>query len=467
MHTRENNEEHSQGVTLMTGGSVRRQIVRFALPVFWGNLFQQLYNIVDSLVVGNFLGSDALAAVGSSGHIIFLLVGLFSGLFTGASVVISGYFGAQEHQKMHTAIHTTVAFGLLAGVVLSVVGVAVSPSLLRWIGTPDSVFANSALYFRIYFSGVVFVTLYNTATGILQAVGDSRHPLYYLIISSVTNVVLDLLFVAVFHMGVDGAALATVISQAVSAVLGFIRLIRSDAIYRVEPKKVRLNGPMLAKVLHMGIPAGLQNSIISIGNIFVQSGINLFGATAIAGAGAYLKIEGFGFLPINAFVLALTTFVSQNLGAKEYGRAKEGARFGVISCMVMAEGVALLIYLLAPQLLSLFGGDPDMIAFGIRYARTVTPFYFLMAFSHAVASVLRGTGKAVVPMVVIAVCWCLVRVIYISLFSASFTDLRQVVFVYPITWFLSTLVFVIFRFTVGWIPKPPASSPATEPAKSR
>jgi len=224
---------------------------------------------------------------------------------------------------------------------------------------------------------------------------------------------------------------------------------------------------MLAKVLHMGIPAGLQNSIISIGNIFVQSGINLFGATAIAGAGAYLKIEGFGFLPINAFVLALTTFVSQNLGAKEYGRAKEGARFGVISCMVMAEGVALLIYLLAPQLLSLFGGDPDMIAFGIRYARTVTPFYFLMAFSHAVASVLRGTGKAVVPMVVLAVCWCLVRVIYISLFSASFTDLRQVVFVYPITWFLSTLVFVIFRFTVGWIPKPPASSPATEPAKSR
>ena len=407
MHTRENNEEHSQGVTLMTGGSVRRQIVRFALPVFWGNLFQQLYNIVDSLVVGNFLGSDALAAVGSSGHIIFLLVGLFSGLFTGASVVISGYFGAQEHQKMHTAIHTTVAFGLLAGVVLSVVGVAVSPTLLRWIGTPDSVFANSALYFRIYFSGVVFVTLYNTATGILQAVGDSRHPLYYLIISSVTNVVLDLLFVAVFHMGVDGAA--------------------------------------LAKVLHMGIPAGLQNSIISIGNIFVQSGINLFGATAIAGAGAYLKIEGFGFLPINAFVLALTTFVSQNLGAKEYGRAKEGARFGVISCMVMAEGVALLIYLLAPQLLSLFGGDPDMIAFGIRYARTVTPFYFLMAFSHAVASVLRGTGKAVVPMVVIAVCWCLVRVIYISLFSASFTDLRQVVFVYPITWLLSTLVFVIFR----------------------
>ena len=368
---------------------------------------------------------------------------------------------------MHTAIHTTVAFGLLAGVVLSVVGVAVSPTLLRWIGTPDSVFANSALYFRIYFSGVVFVTLYNTATGILQAVGDSRHPLYYLIISSVTNVVLDLLFVAVFHMGVDGAALATVISQAVSAVLGFIRLIRSNAIYRVEPKKVRLNGPMLAKVLHMGIPAGLQNSIISIGNIFVQSGINLFGATAIAGAGAYLKIEGFGFLPINAFVLALTTFVSQNLGAKEYGRAKEGARFGVISCMVMAEGVALLIYLLAPQLLSLFGGDPDMIAFGIRYARTVTPFYFLMAFSHAVASVLRGTGKAVVPMVVLAVCWCLVRVIYISLFSASFTDLRQVVFVYPITWFLSTLVFVIFRFTVGWIPKPPASSPATEPAKSR
>ena len=467
MHARESDEEHSEGATLMTGGSVRRQIVRFALPVFWGNLFQQLYNIVDSLVVGNFLGSDALAAVGSSGSIIFLLVGLFGGLFTGASVVISGYFGAQDHERMHTAIHTVVAFGLLAGVILSIAGVVISPILLQWIGTPESVFPNSVLYFRIYFSGVAFVTLYNTATGILQAVGDSRHPLYYLMISSVINVALDLLFVAVFHMGVDGAALATVISQAVSAVLGFIRLIRSDAVYRVEPKKVRMNGPMLAKVLHMGVPAGLQNSIISIGSIFVQSGVNLFGATAIAGAGAYAKIEGFGFLPVNAFVLALTTFVSQNLGAKEFGRAREGSRFGVISCMMMAEAAALLIYLLSPQLLSLFGGDPDMIAFGTRYARTLTPFFFLMAFSHSVAGVLRGAGKAVVPMGVIAVCWCLVRVIYISLFSASFTDLRQVVFVYPITWFLSTLVFVIFRFTIGWIPKPETSSPATAPTESR
>lgn len=467
MHTPENKEGHSEGATLMTGGSVRRQIVRFALPIFWGNLFQQLYNIVDSLVVGNFLGSDALAAVGSSGNIIFLLVGLFGGLFTGASVVISGYFGAQDHEQMHTAIHTTVAFGLLAGVILSVVGVVISPTLLRWIGTPESVFPNSVLYFRIYFSGVVFVTLYNTATGILQAVGDSRHPLYYLIISSITNVVLDLLFVAVFHMGVDGAALATVISQAVSATLGFIRLIRSSSVYRVEPKKVRLNGPMLAKVLHMGVPAGLQNSIISIGNIFVQSGVNLFGATAMAGAGAYSKIEGFGFLPITAFALALTTFVSQNLGAGEYGRAKQGAHFGVITCMVMAESVALLIYLLAPQLLSLFGGDAAMIAIGVKDARTVTPFFFLMALTHSVAGILRGSGKAIVPMGVISICWCLVRVIYISLFSASFTDIAQVFAVYPITWSLSALVFLVFRFTIGWIPKPKTSSPATAPTESR
>ncbi|MBE5778238.1 MAG: MATE family efflux transporter [Clostridiales bacterium] len=440
----------SNGATLMTEGPVWKHIVKFAVPVFWGNLFQQLYNVVDTLVVGNCLDSNALAAVSSSGNIIFLMVGLFSGLFTGAGAVISGYFGARDQQNMSKAIHTTVAFGLVSGVVLSVAGVFLSPVLLRWIGTPASVFPKSVEYFRVYFAGVIFVVLYNTAAGIFQTVGDSRHPLYFLIVSSVVNVVLDLVFVAGLGMGVGGAALATVISQAVSAGLGFYRLFTTDEVFRVWPKKIRFHGKMLRRLLVMGIPAGLQNSIISIGNIFVQSGINRYDAMAVAGSGAYSKIEGFGFLPVNAFIMALTVFTAQNLGAKEMDRVKKGSRFGIVSCMIMAETIALLVYAFAPVLIGLFNGEADVVKIGTIHARTVTPFFFLLAFSHSVAAILRGAGKAVVPMVVMGVCWCAVRIVYISFVTPMFDSIRAVFMVYPITWTLSSIVFLIYYLKGNW-----------------
>lgn len=436
--------------TLMTEGSVWRHIVRFAMPVFWGNLFQQLYNVVDSLVVGNFLGSDALAAVGSSGSLIFLLVGLFSGIFTGASVVISRYFGAHDEGNMRVAIHTTVAFGIAAGVVLSVAGVFLTPAILRWMGTPESVLPNSIVYFRIYFSGVIFVVLYNTATGIFQAVGDSRHPLYYLIVSSSLNVVLDLLFVAGLGMGVDGAALATVLSQAASAVLGLRRLMNTTGAYRVWPRKVRFNLPMLRQVLTMGIPSGIQNSIIAIANVVVQSSINLYGAMAVAGCGAYSKIEGFGFLPISSFALALATFIGQNLGAKEYERARRGARFGVLASLLLSELIGGAIYLLAPALISLFNGDPQVVAYGALQARTVTLFYFLLAFSHCIAGVMRGAGRAVVPMVVMLVCWCVIRVAYITLVARDSGNIQMIFWAYPMTWTLSSIAFLIYYLKADW-----------------
>ena len=436
--------------TLMTEGSVWRHIVCFAMPVFWGNLFQQLYNVVDSLVVGNFLGSDALAAVGSSGSLIFLLVGLFSGIFTGASVVISRYFGAHDEGNMRVAIHTTVAFGLAAGVVLSVAGVFLTPAILRWMGTPESVLPNSIVYFRIYFSGVIFVVLYNTATGIFQAVGDSRHPLYYLIVSSSLNVVLDLLFVAGLGMGVDGAALATVLSQAASAVLGLRRLMNTTGAYRVWPRKVHFNLPMLRQVLTMGIPSGIQNSIIAIANVVVQSSINLYGAMAVAGCGAYSKIEGFGFLPISSFALALATFIGQNLGAKEYERARRGARFGVLASLLLSELIGGAIYLLAPALISLFNGDPQVVAYGALQARTVTLFYFLLAFSHCIAGVMRGAGRAVVPMVVMLVCWCVIRVAYITLVARDSGNIQMIFWAYPMTWTLSSIAFLIYYLKADW-----------------
>lgn len=436
--------------TLMTEGSIRRHIIRFALPVLWGNLFQLLYNVVDSLVVGNFCGSDALAAVGSSGSLIFLLVGLFGGIFTGASAVISRYFGAGDEQSMSIAIHTTVAFGLVAGVLLSVVGVLITPQILRWMGTPLSVLPNSITYLRIFFSGVVFVVLYNTAAGIFQAVGDSRHPLYYLTLSSVLNVGLDLLFVPVLHMGVAGVAYATVISQAMSAVLAFRHLIHSKGVCRISIKKVRFHLPMLKKVLGMGIPTGIQNSIIAIANVVVQSSINLFGAMAMAGNGAYARIEGFAFLPINSFAMALSTFVGQNLGAKKVERAKSGARFGILTSIVLAELVGIAFNLFAPTLIGVFSSAPEVVAYGTLQARTVTLFYFLLAFAHSVAGVMRGAGRAVVPMVVMMVCWCMIRVGYIVLVARGSGNIQLVFWAYPLTWALSCIAFLAYYRLADW-----------------
>ncbi len=436
--------------TLMTEGSVPKHIIRFAVPLFWGNLFQQLYNVVDSLIVGNFLGSDALAAVSSSGSLIFLLVGLFNGIFTGAGVTISRCFGARDEKGMRTAIHTTVAFGLASGAIVTVIGSLLAPQMLVWMGTPQSVLPNSIGYFRTYFFGVIFIVLYNTANGIFQAVGDSKHPLYYLIVSSITNVVLDVLFVGPMGMGVEGAALATVISQAVSAFLGFRRLMTTHESYRVFPGQIRFHKKTLKQVLSMGLPAGLQNSIISIANVVVQSSINLYGAMAMAGCGAYSKIEGFAFLPVNCFSLAVSTFVGQNLGAKEYQRARQGAKFGVISCMLMSEVVGVCINVFAPALISLFNADPSVVGFGVLQARTVTLFYFLMACSHGIAAVMRGAGRAIVPMTVMLVCWCLIRVSYITLIARGSGDIQMVFWAYPITWTLSTLCFLVYYNRADW-----------------
>lgn len=435
----------------MTEGSIWKKIVFFAIPIMWGNLFQQLYNVVDSLIVGNFLGKDALAAVSSSGSIIFLLVGLFSGIFIGAGVVISRFYGAKDYENMSLAIHTSIAFALIAGVLLTALGIWFVPILLELMNTPESVLPNSILYFRIYFGGVMAVILYNTASGIFQAVGDSKHPLYYLIVSSITNVVLDLLFVAVFHWGVAGAGYATVISQCVSAALGFIRLSRVDTVYRVDWHKIRLNPTMLKQILAMGIPSGLQNSIISIANIVVQSNINAFGAMAVAGCGAYSRIEGFGFLPITSFTLSMTTFIGQNLGAKKYDRAKKGSVFGIFATIILAELVGLMIYWLSPLFIACFSREPQVIEYGVLQARTVTLFYFLLAFSHCIAGILRGAGRSLIPMLVMLLCWCIIRITYVTIITSYVPGIRVVFWAYPITWSLSSLCFLLYYLKADWL----------------
>ncbi|MDY2813613.1 MAG: MATE family efflux transporter [Dorea sp.] len=437
--------------TRMTDGPIWKRIVLFAIPLFWGHLFQQFYNTADTLIVGNFLGSNALAAVSSSGSLILLLVGLFNGVSIGASVIIGKYFGAGNMKALRRAIHTTIGFGLCCGVAVTLIGQIAAPQILRLMGTPEEVLVNSLVYFRIYFLGALGFVMYNFFMGILQALGDSKHPLIYLIISSVTNIILDLILIAGFRFGVGAAALATTISQFLSAFLCLRQLMHNPEEIRVSLKEIRLDRKMVPQIISNGLPTGIQNSIISVANVFVQSNINKFGALAVAGCGSYSKIEGFGFLPVTCFSLAMTTFISQNLGAKQYDRAKKGAIFGIVCSITLAELIGFLVYTTAPTLLALFGGSEEAVAFGVTQARTISLFYCLLSYSHCMAGILRGAGRSTVPMVVMMVCWCLIRVSYITIATRFIPVINMVFWAYPITWTLSSIIFTIYYLKSDWI----------------
>lgn len=439
------------GGETLTEGVIWKKILYFAIPIFLGNLCQQLYNTMDAVIVGRFLDDNALAAVNSSGSLIFMLVGFFAGVATGAGVVIAKYFGAKDERNLRIAVHTDIAFGLAAGAVLTVVGVALTPQILRWMKTPEDVLPNSISYFRIYFCGAMGNLMYNISVGILQAVGDSKHPLYYLMAATVLNVILDILFVGVFHWGVWSAALATIISQLLSAVLALRRLLRPGTVYQLKVQELGFDGPMLGRIVRFGLPSGVQNSVIALANVVVQSNINAFGAAAMAGCGSYSKIEGFAFLPITCFTMALTTFMGQNLGARQYDRAKKGARFGILTSMILAELVGVVVWSFAPYLLRLFSDSQTVIGYGTRQAKTIALFYCLLAFSHCIAGIMRGAGKAAVPMVVMLVSWCVIRVTYITIAVGLTHKIEMVFWAYPITWSISSVIFLIYFLKADWI----------------
>ena len=426
----------------LTTGSVPRKMLLFALPIFLSNLFQQLYNAVDSLIVGQFIGQQALAAVSSSSSLILLLIGFINGVSLGAGVLIARFYGAEDEEHLERAVHTTLALGLAAGAVLTVLGVVLSPLILHWMGTPADVIDNSILYFRVYFLGSIAVVLYNMGASILQSVGDSRSPMVYLILASLTNVVLDLLFVAVFRWGVGSAALATILSQILSAFLAFRRLTRTRACYRVNWRRIRFEGPMLRQVVTLGIPSGEQSSVVSLANVIVQANINAFGSAAMAGCGAYSKIEGFAFLPVTCFALALSTFVSQNIGARRFDRVRQGMKFGLICSPVLAELIGVAIFTLAPFLIALFNSDPTVVSFGVDDARTVSLFYCLLSFSHCCAGILRGMGRPVVPMAIMLCVWCALRITYITVAVHFIPDIHVVYWAYPLTWAISSVLFL-------------------------
>lgn len=439
------------GVRDMTVGNIYSHMAGFALPVLLSQIFQQLYNTADTFIVGKYLGTDALAAVSSSGTLIFLMISFFAGTAQGAGVTISRYFGAGDYDKVSRAIHTNVAFGLVTGVFLSVIGVVFTPTFLVWMKTDPEVLPQAIEYFRYYFMGSLAMIMYNVLRGIMNAVGDSRRPLWYLIFSSILNVVLDVLFVGVFRWGVWSAAVATVISQAATVVLCCIHLFKKGNIFTVEPRKILFHWDMLKEILHYGIPSGVQNSVIALANVLVQTQINSFEKFATAAYGIHAKIEGFAFLPINSFSMAITTFISQNLGAGQHERAKKGARFGVLTAVAMTEAVGILFYIFAPQLIALFDATPEVVALGVQQARTATLFYGLLALSHAVAAVCRGAGKAVIPMAIMLSVWCVLRIAYIMTVMHVFGEIGYIYWAYPITWFISSVIYIIYYLKSDWV----------------
>ena len=436
---------------LMTEGSIWKSILLFSVPLILGNLLQQLYNTADSIIVGNFLGSNALAAVGSSGSPIYLLIGFSQGVAVGAGVVVSQYLGAKDKKETHIAVHSSLAIAVILGLILTVGGIAVSRSLLVWMNTPAEVLEDAVTYMRIYFGGVLFSVVYNMAAGILNAAGNSKRSLLYLGVASITNIVLDLVLIAGCKMGVAGAAIATDISQLVSCILSLRFLMRVEDDYRVTLRKIRPDAKMSARIIRVGLPTGIQNMVISFSNVLVQSSVNGYGAVAMAGFAAYMKIDGFNILPVSSISMAATTFVGQNYGAGRLDRVKRSVwvtlAIGVI--YTLCTGAALLAG--QDAILHLFTADEAVVTYGKLAMRWFCPFYFLLSILHGLAGAVRGTGASIPPMVVLLVSLCLFRVVWIQFVLPFFAGIEGVFVLYPVSWALGAVLMAFYAWKGSWM----------------
>lgn len=430
----------------LTEGPVLNALLAFAIPLFASQLLQQFYNMADAWVVGNFADNEAFAAVSMAGTPISTVVGLFNGLSVGGGVVISRYFGAKEEERLIDAIHTNLLISLLFSLAATAASFLFIPVLLSWMNTPDNVMPQALPYFQIYFGGISTVILYNCCMGIMRSLGDSLRPLFYLGLSTVVNVILDLLFVAGFKMGAAGAAIATIIAQGISVALCLKRMWGPDFPFPLSLKKLRPNPEIMGQVLSQGLPAGVQNSLICIGNLVVQSNINTFGSYAIAGHGAFSKLEGFALLPVLGISMALTTFVSQNLGAGQFERARKGAVVGILFSMALAEVIGVFLYFHLSGFLGIFAKSPEAVSYGMIHGRTVSLFLCLLAFSNCASGALRGFGKSAVSMFVMLICWCGIRVVFVTAALRVFPVFQTISAAYPLTWSLSTLALFFFLF---------------------
>lgn len=436
---------------LMTEGSIAKIIITFSIPLILGNLLQQLYNAADSVIVSNFNGSNALAAVSSSSSLISLLIAFSQGAAVGTGVVVSQYLGARNRKGVHDAVHTAVAIAMILGVVLTIGGILLSRPLLVWMDTPAAVLGDAATYLRIFFGGVFFNVLYNMCAGILNSAGNSRRSLFYLFIASMTNIALDLILVGIFDMGVAGAAIATDISQFMSSTLALRFLMRCGEDYGVDLRQLRLRKSMVARIVKVGLPTGFQNMIISFSNVLVQSSVNAYGPGAMAGFGAYMKIDGFNILPVMSFSMAATTFVGQNYGAGKLDRVKRGVwvTLGLGMCYTLATGALLLVF--SEPIMRLFNDDPTVIGYGQLTMRYFCPFYFLLSILHGLAGAVRGTGKSIPPMVVLLASLCLFRIAWIKLILPLIPSLGSIFLLYPVSWAFGAVLMVLYAWKGKWL----------------
>ena len=430
----------------MTQGSIWRHLLRFSIPMAVGLLFQQLYNTVDTMVVGHFVGQQAQAAVGSTSPIINTIVGFCAGLATGASVIISQRYGAHDRQGLSRAVHTTILVTVFLSAAATLLGLAIIDPMLRFMQTPEDVMNESRTYLSIYFSGVAGVLFYNMGSGILKAVGDSRRPLIFLIISAGLNIVLDLLFVLSLGMGVDGVAYATILSQIISAALILITLAREEGDYGLRLKKLCLSRDSLSGILRIGLPSSIQSAITAFSNVFVQSYINFFGSACMAGYGIYNKVDAFVLIPVQAIAMSSTTFVGQNWGARQPRRAREGVKTATVMSLISTVTLGVMVFLLARILLGLFSPKPEVIAYGERFIRIVTPFYFTICFNQIYAGALRGIGDATMPTVIMLCSFVVFRQIYLAVTRALGAGFLAVALAYPVGWVMcSTLLVLRYR----------------------
>ncbi len=427
----------------MTQGVIWKQLVSFAIPMAVGLLFQQLYNTVDTLVVGTYVGKEALAAVGSTGSIINMLVGLCAGLSTGASVVISQSYGAHDEARLQTAVHTTISVTFILCAVATTAGLLLIDPMLRMMQTPADVWDSAKSYLTIYFSGISGLLMYNMGSGILRAVGDSRRPLYFLIFSALINTLLDLCFVLVFHMGVKGVALATVIAQCLSAALVLLSLTMEHAAYGIRWKKLCIHREALGQIFSIGLPSGVQQAVTAFSNVFVQSYINAFGSACMAGYASYNKLDAFILIPVQAIALASTTFVGQNWGAKKPDRARKGVRSALLLAIVSTVSLTLLMLLFAKPLMELFNRDGEVVAYGVRFIQLVTPFYFTICFNQIFGGALRGVGNAKAPMIIMLSSFVVFRQIYLYVTKLLNTGFVAVALAYPMGWIVCSLLLTI------------------------
>ena len=429
----------------ITEGVIWKQLLFFFFPILLGTLFQQLYNTADTVVVGRFVGTKALAAVGgSTGQIVNLVVNFFVGLASGATVIIARYYGARDRIKLNNALHTAIALSIVGGIVTAVAGILLTPFLLQMMNTPADVIEGSTTYLRIYFAGIIFVFVYNIGSGILRAVGDSKRPLYFLIVCCFLNIFLDILFVVYLKLGVKGAAFATVISQAVSALLVILSLTNSVDIYRLRPNKIRFYKSLLIAIVTIGLPAGLQSVMYGISNIIIQTSLNSLGTETVAAHTAFAKIDAIYWMISGAFSVSIITFIGQNYGARKFDRMKKSIKVCLFMDLIASLLLTTVMMVAGPYLLRLFTSDQEVIEIGMQIIHIIAPSYALFIFIEILSSSLRGMGNVVIPMLMTCGGVCVLRILWIFLFVRTHLSVTTILMSYPISWGFTAVLFIIY-----------------------